>query len=114
MNEAERHNNRYTKVRAASQLTLFAGRLILAYNRMFFPYHKWFYHYLSKCHERPEGLINLMEALLQEPNTKNSNKLFQAIKEFKDWRVSDIEAFSWFMDEVECGWMENPPSLEDW
>ena len=30
--EAERHANRYTTIRAASQLALFAGRLILAHN----------------------------------------------------------------------------------
>lgn len=40
--EAERHDNRYTMTRAASQLALFAGRLVLAHNRMLFPYHKWF------------------------------------------------------------------------
>lgn len=114
MNEAERHNNQYTKSRAASQLTLFAGRLILAHNRIFFPYHKWFYEYLGRCHEKPEGLTVLMDTLLHEPNAKNSEELFQAIRGFKDWGVTDIQAFSWFMEEVELGWMKNKASLEDW
>ena len=39
--EANRHGNPYTLTRAASQLALFAARLILAYNRRLFPYHKW-------------------------------------------------------------------------
>ena len=39
--EASRHGNLYTLTRAASQLALFSGRLILAHNRMLFPYHKW-------------------------------------------------------------------------
>ncbi|MEM8998656.1 MAG: nucleotidyltransferase domain-containing protein [Bacteroidota bacterium] len=114
MNEAERHNNRYTKSRAASQLVLFAGRLILAHNRIFFPYHKWFYEYLGRCREKPEGLMHLMDTLLREPNAKHSATLFQAIKGFQDWGVSDIEAFSWFMEEVEWGWVKNKASLEDW
>ena len=37
MNEASRHDNLYTKSRAASQLALFTGRLILAHNRILFP-----------------------------------------------------------------------------
>ena len=114
MNEAERHNNRYTKSRAASQLTLFAGRLILAHNRIFFPYHKWFYEYLGRCQEKPEDLTALMDTLLHEPNAKNSDELFQAIKVFKDWGVTDIQAFSWFMEEVEWSWMNNKVGLEDW
>lgn len=114
MNEAERHNNRYTKSRAASQLVLFAGRLILSHNRVFFPYHKWFYEYLGRCQEKPEGLLDLMNTLLCEPNTKHSNALFQTVKDFKEWGVSDIQAFTWFMEEVEWGWMNDKASLEDW
>ncbi len=114
MNEAERHDNLYTKSRAASQLALFAGRLILSYNRIFFPYHKWFYQYLVRCQQKPEGFMDLMDLLLNKPNAKHSNDLFEAIKDFQDWGVSDIEAFSWFMEEVEWGWMRNQASLEDW
>ncbi|MDT0606334.1 nucleotidyltransferase domain-containing protein [Croceitalea rosinachiae] len=114
MNEAERHNNLYTKSRAASQLVLFTGRLILAHNRVFFPYHKWFYEYLGRCHEKPEGLMDLMNTLLREPNAKHAKALFQTIKDFKAWGVSDIQAFSWFMEKVEWGWMRNEATLEDW
>lgn len=41
IHEAVRHGNRYTLIRAASQLALFTGRLTLAHNRRVFPYHKW-------------------------------------------------------------------------
>ena len=114
MNEAERHNNLYTLTRAASQLVLFAGRLILAYNRVFFPYHKWFYEYIGRCPKKPAGLIEQMNKVLLEPDTKNAEALFQAIKNFKDWGVKDIEAFLWFMDDVEWSWMDKKTSLEDW
>ena len=113
MGEAERHDNLYTRSRAASQLCLFAGRLILAYNRVFFPYHKWFYEYLGRCPERPTGLIDKMNALLREPTVKNSENLFKTVKEFRDWRVADIEAFRWFMEDVEWSWMRDRTNLED-
>lgn len=114
MNEAERHNNLYTKSRAAAQLVLFAGRLILAHNRIFFPYHKWFYEYLGRCNEKPKDLLRLMDTLLGEPNVKNAEALFREIKDFKDWGVSDIQAFRWFMETVEWGWMRDEITLEDW
>ncbi|MEQ9299020.1 MAG: nucleotidyltransferase domain-containing protein [Cyclobacteriaceae bacterium] len=114
MGEAERHDNLYTRSRAASQLVLFTGRLILAYSRVFFPYHKWFYEYLGRCPEKPEGLIDKMNRVLGTPNVENAEDLFQNVKDFQDWGVSDIEAFRWFMEDVEWGWMVDKASLEDW
>ncbi|MEM6723338.1 MAG: nucleotidyltransferase domain-containing protein [Bacteroidota bacterium] len=114
MGEAQRHDNLYTRSRAASQLVLFAGRLILAYNRLFFPYHKWFYAYLDKCLEKPAGLIEQMNTLLETPNAQHAETLFESVKAFHDWGVTDLEAFSWFMQDVEWAWMRDQASLEDW
>lgn len=113
MGEADRHSNLYTKTRAASQLTLFAGRLILAHNRMFFPYHKWFLQYIDKCPEKPADFLINIDSLLKEPNSKTGNLLFQSLKDFKDWGVTDLEAFGWFMEEVEWSWMNDNTPLED-
>ncbi|MEM8893320.1 MAG: nucleotidyltransferase domain-containing protein [Bacteroidota bacterium] len=114
MGEAERHDNLYTRTRAASQLVLFSGRLILAYNRVFFPYHKWFYAFLGRCPEKPAALVDQMNALLSQPNLANADDLFQTIKGFKDWNIPDIDAFRWFMEDVEWAWMDGQASLEDW
>lgn len=113
MGEANRHDNLYTKSRAASQLALFSGRLILAHNRVLFPYHKWFIQYLERCEEKPEGFIDKINAVLKEPNSANSEILFQSLKEMKDWGVNDLEAFEWFLDEVELSWMSDSTPLED-
>lgn len=113
MGEANRHDNLYTKSRAASQLALFSGRLILAYNRILFPYHKWFMQYLERCSEKPDGFIDKINTLLKEPNSTNSEILFQSLKEMKDWGVTDLEAFEWFLDEVELSWMSDSTPLED-
>ncbi|MFD2727750.1 nucleotidyltransferase domain-containing protein [Hyunsoonleella rubra] len=114
MGEAERHGNIYTKSRAVSQLVLFTGRLILAYNRVFFPYHKWFYEYLSKCNAKPPNLINEMNQVLNEPTLENASRLFETVRGFRNWNVSDIEAFRWFMEDVEWSWRDKKPPLEDW
>ncbi len=113
MGEANRHDNLYTKSRAASQLALFSGRLILAHNRILFPYHKWFMQYLERCEEKPKGFIDNINKLLREPNSTNSEILFQSLKEMKDWGVTDLEAFEWFLDEVELSWTRDSTPLED-
>ncbi len=114
MGEAQRHENSYTKTRAASQLALFAGRVILAHNRVLFPYHKWLLYYLEKCPHKPIDFLENMDLLLKTPNSENANRLFLSLKDFKDWGVSDLDAYSWFMKEVELSWMHENTPLEDW
>ncbi len=113
MGEANRHQNIYTMTRAASQLALHAGRLILTYNRVLFPYHKWFLEYISRCEEKPTDFLNNIDTLLRKPNLLHANRLFQSVRDFRDWGVTDLEAYSWFMREVEWSWMDGRTPLED-
>jgi len=114
MNEASRHDNLYTKSRAASQLALFTGRLILAHNRVLFPYHKWLMHYLEKCPEKPENFIKNIEAVLEKPSSETATRLFESVRDFKDWGVTDLEAYTWFMEDVEWSWRKGTTPFEDW
>lgn len=114
MGKADRHDNLYTNTRAASQLALFAGRLILVENRILFPYHKWFMHYLGKCPKRPEGFMDQIQALLQYPGMDQADLLSQNLKAFKDWGVTDFQAFMWFFEEEELSWMDGKVPMEDW
>jgi len=113
MGEAERHGNPYTVLRAASQLALYAGRLILAHNRVLYPYHKWLTRALEEAPDKPDGFIASLAALTAAPSVDTAGQLFDGIRQFRDWGVSDIEAFMWFMREVEWGWRRGTPSLED-
>lgn len=113
MGEADRHGNIYTQTRAASQLSLYASRLILEHNRVLFPYHKWLLHYIGKCADKPINFKENIDALLKIPNLKNANVLFQSLKDFHDWGVTDLESYTWFMKEVEWSWMDENTPLED-
>lgn len=113
MNEANRHDNIYTKTRAASQMVLFASRLILAYNRVLFPYHKWLLHYVEKCEYKPEYFGKNVRELLENPNSETATKLFKSVQDYRDWGVSDLEAYTWFMKDVEWSWRKDNTSLED-
>ena len=114
MNEAERHGNRYTMTRAASQLTLFAGRLILAHNRTLFPFHKWFPRALEAVPEKPDEMMTYFYDVLNEPNRENAARLFESVRDFNDWGVSDLDAYTWFMTDVEWSWMSGTTPIEDW
>ncbi len=111
--EAERHGNRYTLTRAASQLALFAGRLILAHNRRLFPYHKWLPRTLESVPDKPDDLMARFNDLLDEPSGDNATKLFELVRDFQDWGVSDLDAYTWFMTDVEWSWMSGMTPLED-
>lgn len=114
MHEAERHNNRYTITRAASQLALFSGRLILAHNRRLFPYHKWLPRTLESLPDKPDDLMEHFDRLLSEPNGRNATALFECVRDFEDWGVSDLDAYTWFMTDVEWSWMSEKTPIEDW
>ncbi len=112
--EAARHGNRYTLTRAASQLALFSGRLILAHNRTLFPYHKWLPRTLEATPGKPDGFMDLFNALLESPGAENATALFERVRDFQDWGVSDLEAYTWFMTDVEWAWMTGKTPMEDW
>ncbi len=113
MGEATRHDNPYTILRAASQLSLYAGRLILAHNRVLYPFHKWLMRALEAAPDKPKGFMPLLAALNRTPSAQTAGQLFESIREFRDWGVEDIEAFTWFMREVEWAWRDGKAPLED-
>jgi hypothetical protein len=112
--EAERHGNRYTMTRAASQLALFASRLILAHNRRLFPYHKWLLRALESAPDKPGKLLSRIDDLLAKPCGAHATALFDEVRGFHDWGVSDLEAYTWFMTDVEWRWMSGSTPIEDW
>ncbi|MEO1128092.1 MAG: nucleotidyltransferase domain-containing protein [Planctomycetota bacterium] len=113
MHEAERHGNRYVIARAASQLVLFTGRLILAHNRTLFPFHKWLLATLDRVPDRPAGLMGAIDDLLARPCGDHAAALFDQVRTFHDWGVSDLDAYTWFMTDVEWSWMSDSTPLED-
>ena len=112
--EAERHGNPYTMIRAAGQLALFAGRLILAYNRRLFPYHKWLPTVLKAVPDKPDDMMARFNALLNEPRAEHATALFEGVRDFQDWGVSDLDAYTWFMTDVEWSWKSGSTPMEDW
>jgi predicted nucleotidyltransferase len=113
LSEAERRNDRYLLVRSAADFALFAGRLILAHNRILFPYHKWFMHELRGAPEKPDDLIDGLEHLLAEPRLDNANPVLACVANFRDWEKPPRDAAAQFMEESEWNWREGLAPVAD-
>ena len=113
MSEAERRSERYLLMRSAAEFALFAGRLILAHNRILFPYHKWFMHELRAAPEKPDDLIDVLERLLAEPCVDTANPVLSCVANFRDWEKPPRDAAAQFMQDSEWNWREGLAPVAD-
>ncbi|MBZ0284579.1 MAG: nucleotidyltransferase domain-containing protein [Anaerolineae bacterium] len=112
--EAEKRHNTYLLTRVTADLVLFGSRLILAHNRMLFPFHKWMMTEVERAPEKPEGFIELANTLLQNPTSETAKTFFETITNFRDWGVSIREAVNHFTEDSERYWLHGRPALSDW
>jgi hypothetical protein len=113
MSEAEKRDDPYLRMHAAADMVLFGGRLILAHNRVLYPYHKWFMTELARAPEKPEGLIDLAKALLAQPNQANTDAFADAVLNFTTWEAPPEGWPMRFMTDVEWTWRNGRPAVED-
>lgn len=114
MGEAEKRNDPYLLSHVASDLALFGGRLILAHNRILYPYHKWFMSECSRCPEKPAGFMESMRLVLEKPSKQSADEFCSLVFGFKDWGVPLDGWPVKFMEQAEWNWRGGRPPLEDW
>ncbi len=113
MSEAEKRDDPYLRMHAAADMVLFGGRLILAHNRMLYPFHKWFMTELARAPEKPDGLIDLARALLAEPTQAHTDAFADAVLNFTTWEAPPEGWPMRFMLDVEWTWRFGRPAIED-
>lgn len=102
--EAEKRKDAYLLRKMSADLVLFGGRLILAHNRILFPFHKWFMKELEQAPEKPENMLALAEALLANPGKETAEAFARPVLEFSPW---EMPAEGWpgrFMEDTEWPW----------
>lgn len=112
--EAEKRANRYLMLHVVSDMVLFGGRMILAHNRMFYPYHKWFMTVLDRAPDRPDNLMALADQLLEMPSKAHAGAFCDAIFSFTDWPKPAEGWPSRFMRDTEWAWREGRAPVADW
>jgi predicted nucleotidyltransferase len=112
--EALLKQNEYLLNLSVSKLILFAGRLILIDNRVFFPYHKWFIKMLEKVPKKPPEYLYIVNELLNNKSKENIDALYNSVKNYKDW--SNGSQFNWashFLHDIETVWMRGEEFIEN-
>jgi len=111
--EARKRNDNYMLHRAVADLVFFGSRLILAHNEVLFPYHKFLMAELAKAPEKPEGLMGLIDALLEEHSDENAKAFYEAVKNFRFWNEAMEFPAVRFMKDVELAWLTRTPYIGD-
>lgn len=112
--EAEKRGDKYLMTHAASDLALFGCRLILAYNRILYPYHKWLLHVVAQAPEKPANFMALLQAVLDQPGPATADAFAEALTAFHDWGVSFGETFVNFTRDQEWNWRTGRAPIYDW
>jgi hypothetical protein len=113
ISEASKRQSIYLMAHASSEMVFYAARLLLAYNRILYPYHKWLMRAVQDAPEKPADFLTLAEVLLREGTVAHAEALWNCIKTFRDWQISD----SWgvrFMHDSEWTWRRGQTPLADW
>jgi len=112
--EAEKWGNPYLLAQSSANLVLFGGRLILAYNKILFPSHKWLLRAVEKAKEKPESFMKLAHELLERPCKETAKAFGECITKFRDWGLTFDQAVSRYIEDAEWNWREGRPPLQDW
>jgi predicted nucleotidyltransferase len=111
--EAAKRDDRYLATYASSRLALYAGRAILAHNRLLYPFHKWFTTVLERAPLRPPDLLEQIGALLAEPTPAKAETLTAAVAEVVGIDLTMAEATFRFTRQTEWSWRYGPPPLDE-
>lgn len=114
VSEAEKRGDRYLLLQSVSELVLFGSRLMLAHNRLIYPYHKWLRRQLEQAKDLPENYFELMDAALENPGTQTANAYTEALLQFRDWGVNLEKAIVLFLHDREWNWRSAKAPIHDW
>jgi hypothetical protein len=111
--EGDRAGNAYAKALAAPHVVLFAGRLILAHNAALYPGYKWLLHVLRDVDDRPPGLIPAIDAVVDAPDKKSVDALFDLVTGWRDWDLAGQHWGTKFMVDTELAWIDGRTPIAD-
>ncbi len=101
--------NDYLARRSVVDLVFFASRLVLAHNRVLFPWHKALFAALEKCEDLPPGFIASSRQLVAGPSAAAAIDYYEKVSSyFRQYDFPDQERIS-FILENEWSWFSGLP-----
>lgn len=111
-NQAKFYNDLYLKLRAASDIVLFGGRLILAHNRILFPCQKWLMKYVASAPGKPANMVELANQFLGDLTDESKEAFCNAVINFADWDKSKL--LGRFIEDAEWSWFTRSYAVAEW
>lgn len=111
--EGEKHDNPYLLSWSANRAVLFTARMLLAHNRLFFPYHKWMLKMLTLASDLPTGYLEKVDALMRHPTVEGTRDLCDLVLEYRDWGTPATFWTNYFLQDSELNWMHGQTPIED-
>jgi hypothetical protein len=96
---------------AVTNMTFYAGRLLLAHNRELFPCPKQLLDALRRCADLPKDFPEMTTQLLTKPDQDAMTEYLGLVARFTDWGVAHEEVLTRFMALDEWSWLEGQASL---
>ncbi|WP_341676901.1 nucleotidyltransferase domain-containing protein [Niveibacterium sp. SC-1] len=112
--EAEKRTDRYLLMKSAADLAFWSARLILAHNRMLYPFHKWLFRRLAAAPEQPAGLQAAIDCLLAEPARRHGDALAELVLQWRDWPDGGEAWPQRFLRDTEWAWRRGAAPVADW
>lgn len=114
VSEAEQKQSIYLMTHATSEMVFYSARLLLAYNHMLYPYHKWLMRVVENAPDKPANFLELAEKLLREGSAANAQALWDCIRGFHDWNIPFEQGLMRFLEDSEWNWRDGRAPLQDW
>jgi Domain of unknown function (DUF4037) len=111
--EAAKRDDPYLAGWAASRLALFACRMVLAHNRVLYPYHKWLLRTVADVPERPDDFVGLVRTLAIERTPAAAEAVVMSLILFREWPEATVRWSAQFMLDSEWNWLDGEPPIDD-
>ena len=111
---AEYSSNPYLLHETAVKIALFAGRLVLADNRVLYPNRKWYFREIKRVRDKPVNFDEDMCALLSSPSIAGAQRFIDGLFAYKSYPEPAEGWPSRFNDDSVFHWMNGTFSIEDW
>jgi hypothetical protein len=114
MQEADKRADAFLASWSASEMVLYGARLILAHNRILYPYTKWLIYEVDHAPDCPKEFRTLADRLIATPTGHAAQAFVDMMREFQDWGITEEDVIPRFALANEWQWREHRPALQDW
>ena len=115
LREAKKRNDAFLTGHAKSQMVLFAGRTVLAHNRILFPSAKRLLERVEAAPDKPVDWTERVTALLEPGDGVEAGEaLMASLAEWHDFGIDWATALGLYVEDSEFNWRDGRPPLSDW